>query len=276
MPSCRCVVQDCSNRSNPKLGISLHKPKTSFESQKWKAFVRTHRANFNPKGLFKICSVHFTADCFERAVHVPGTPRVTLAGAIPTICKLGEAGNSSAMSARDRRMAMKHILAVHEASNVATSQELEEDEEFDSPASGESAVQLEREPDSNEIEEMEEEVEEYAVTDPLSSSNSMQVEQTTETTPIEGSVHADMDTSNSLCSSSSMDHVSSQFLPAAASTPITPTAHENQGECSTCQDLSTENKELKKEIKVLRFKVTRLTNKLTTKSSGWRLCRRST
>ena len=47
MLSCRCVVQDCSNRSNPKLGISLHKPKTSFERQKWKAFVRTHRANFN-------------------------------------------------------------------------------------------------------------------------------------------------------------------------------------------------------------------------------------
>ena len=104
MPSCRCVVQDCSNKSNPKLGISLHKPKTSFERQKWKVFVRTHRANFNPKGLFKICSVHFTADCCERAVHVPGALRVTVAGAIPTIWKLGEAGNSSAMSARDRRM----------------------------------------------------------------------------------------------------------------------------------------------------------------------------
>ena len=38
--------------------------------------------------------------------------------------------------------AMKHILAVHEASNVATSQELEKDEEFDLPASGESAVQV--------------------------------------------------------------------------------------------------------------------------------------
>ena len=37
---------------------------------------------------------------------------------------------------------MKHILAVHEASNVATSQELEEDEEVDLPASGESAVQV--------------------------------------------------------------------------------------------------------------------------------------
>ena len=37
---------------------------------------------------------------------------------------------------------MKHILAVQEACNVATSQELEEDEEVDLPASGESAVQV--------------------------------------------------------------------------------------------------------------------------------------
>ena len=36
-------------------------------------------------------------------------------------------------------------------------------------------MKLEREPDSDDIEEMDEEVEEYAVTDPLSSSNSMQV-----------------------------------------------------------------------------------------------------
>ena len=36
-------------------------------------------------------------------------------------------------------------------------------------------MKLEREPDSDEIEEMEEEVEEYAVTGPLSSSNSMQL-----------------------------------------------------------------------------------------------------
>ena len=36
-------------------------------------------------------------------------------------------------------------------------------------------MKLEREPDSDEIEEMEEEVKEYAATDPLSSSNSTQV-----------------------------------------------------------------------------------------------------
>ena len=36
-------------------------------------------------------------------------------------------------------------------------------------------MKLERESDSDEIEEMEEEVEEYAVTDPLLFSNSMQV-----------------------------------------------------------------------------------------------------
>ena len=35
---------------------------------------------------------------------------------------------------------MKHILAEHKARNVATSQEHEDDPEFDSPASGESAM----------------------------------------------------------------------------------------------------------------------------------------
>ena len=53
MPACRCVVQDCSNKSNPRAGISLHRPKSNQEVAKWKAFVGIHRANFNPKGLFK-------------------------------------------------------------------------------------------------------------------------------------------------------------------------------------------------------------------------------
>ena len=35
---------------------------------------------------------------------------------------------------------MKHILAEHEARNVATSQQHEDDQEFDSPTSGESAM----------------------------------------------------------------------------------------------------------------------------------------
>ena len=29
MPACRCVMQDCSNKSNPRIGISLHTPKSN-------------------------------------------------------------------------------------------------------------------------------------------------------------------------------------------------------------------------------------------------------
>ena len=71
--------------------------------QKWKAFVRIHRAHFNPKRLFEIFSVHFTADCFERAIHIKGAARVTIPGAIPAIWKKNVAGKSSVMSARGQR-----------------------------------------------------------------------------------------------------------------------------------------------------------------------------
>ena len=35
--------------------------------EKWIMFVLTHRANFNPRGIFVVCSDHFTDKCFQRA-----------------------------------------------------------------------------------------------------------------------------------------------------------------------------------------------------------------
>ena len=62
MTGSRCVVQDCSNRSNHASGRSLHRsPAIKSEREKWVRFVRTHRANFNPSGTFVICS---DQDCF--------------------------------------------------------------------------------------------------------------------------------------------------------------------------------------------------------------------
>ena len=107
MPACRCVVQDCSNKSNPRIGISLHTPKSNHEMAKWKAFVRLHSSNFNPKGLFKICSVHFAPECFERPLHIEGAPRRLIAGSIPTIWKSSVEGTSSVISARSRRRVSK-------------------------------------------------------------------------------------------------------------------------------------------------------------------------
>ena len=73
--ACRCVVQDCRKKSNPRIGISLHTSKSIFELAKRKSFVRSDSSNFNPRGLFKIDSVHFESDGFERTVHLEGAPR---------------------------------------------------------------------------------------------------------------------------------------------------------------------------------------------------------
>ena len=107
MPACRCVVQDCSNKSDPQTGISLYTPKSNYELAKWKSFVRTHSSNFNPKGLFKICSVHFSSDCFERTVHIGGAPRRLITGSIPTIWKASVKSTTSAISPRSRRRVSK-------------------------------------------------------------------------------------------------------------------------------------------------------------------------
>lgn len=108
MPACRCIVQDCNNKSNPQAGISLYKPKTSKEAATWKAFVRTHRKNFNPQGPFKICSVHFVTGCFARKIHIEGAPRRTIPGAIPTTWRKSVEDNSTVMSARSRRQVSRH------------------------------------------------------------------------------------------------------------------------------------------------------------------------
>ena len=96
-----------TSQINPRIGISLHTPKSNYELAKWKSFVRTHSSNFNPKGLFKICSVHFASDCFERTVHIEGAPRRLIAGSIPTTWKPSVEGTTSAISASSRREVSK-------------------------------------------------------------------------------------------------------------------------------------------------------------------------
>lgn len=102
MPSSRCAVQGCSNRSNTKAGISLHiSPVVNSERAKWVNFVRIHRANFNPAGRFVVCSDHFGATSFERTfIGVDGVRRLK-PGACPSIWKKKQA--VSPISARSRR-----------------------------------------------------------------------------------------------------------------------------------------------------------------------------
>lgn len=44
---------------------------------------------------------------------------------------------------------------------------------------------------------------------------------------------------------------------------------ENQEQCSCCQEIIEENKELKKEVKVLKSKVTKLSNKMDNNQQQW-------
>ena len=87
MPSNRCVVQNCSNVSNPSKGIPIHQsPSNSATYAKWIRFVRMHRAKFSPQGTFVVCSEHFSPECFQR-VHMQGSRRILVPDSIPTTWK---------------------------------------------------------------------------------------------------------------------------------------------------------------------------------------------
>lgn len=86
-----------------------------------------------------------------------------------------------------------------------------------------------------------------------------------------------VDFNNPLWSSSPMEGLSNvsncelEFLPAVASTPMRQNAStiDNQVQCSSCERTIKENKELKQEVKVLKFKVTRLSNKMVHNQQQW-------
>ena len=90
MVSNRCVVQGFSNTSDIKAGVSLHKsPIDRSLSLKWKAFVSTYRAQFNPDGRFVVCSDQLLQDCFERSFYLQGF-RSLKQGSIPAIWQRSE------------------------------------------------------------------------------------------------------------------------------------------------------------------------------------------
>ena len=100
----RCVVQGCSNSSNPAAGISLHwSPANKGLYAKWKAFVCLHQKNFNPTGRFMVCSEHFNEDCFKRLFHMEGNVRRLEPGSIPTVWRKSEKSVDPPLSHRSRR-----------------------------------------------------------------------------------------------------------------------------------------------------------------------------
>ena len=83
-------MQDCPNVADRNAGFSIHKsPKSPGRLRnEWIKFVRTKRSNFNPAGRFGVCSLHFENDKFVRLIHMEGSGRRLVHGAIPTIWKL--------------------------------------------------------------------------------------------------------------------------------------------------------------------------------------------
>lgn len=100
----RCVVYGCSSVAHKATGISVHtSPLKKADLNKWKRFVRAHRANFDPPGRFGVCSSHFDDKLFSRAVHIEGQQRRLQTGAIPTIWGIERKENEQTSSDRNRR-----------------------------------------------------------------------------------------------------------------------------------------------------------------------------
>lgn len=64
-----CAVGECSLRYAD--GVSMHSfPRDITYNHQWVNFVRTCRENFVPTKFSKICSVHFTSDCYPSSYAV--------------------------------------------------------------------------------------------------------------------------------------------------------------------------------------------------------------
>ena len=73
-------------RGDVRKGISIHScPRSTSLRNRWISFVRIHRDQFKPTGVFVVCSEHFAQDCFERAMHIPGQRRFLKSGSVPSI-----------------------------------------------------------------------------------------------------------------------------------------------------------------------------------------------
>ena len=118
----RCVVFGCSNTSNSKKGIALHRipfvndtrPEAKKRRKAWVDFVKRKRKNWVPSASSEVCSKHFKEDDFvcrftgEMGVSNSDTPLLvapTLKRDNIGICvwpsKLNE--TETVLSERDRR-----------------------------------------------------------------------------------------------------------------------------------------------------------------------------
>ena len=90
----RCVAFNCSNEPNSEL--SLHKwPTDKVQADAWRRFVSNKRKDWKPSSESRLCSKHFTKDCFENQLQFSfGHCKKLLLrpGAVPTIHILSHSG----------------------------------------------------------------------------------------------------------------------------------------------------------------------------------------
>ena len=90
----RCIAGGCSNTR--KDGVSLHQwPDDPKFSRLWTNAVKNTRSDFiNPTKSTRLCSAHFTEDCFEAQTAIAKSMGLKMksfikADAVPTIFKSG-------------------------------------------------------------------------------------------------------------------------------------------------------------------------------------------
>lgn len=102
----RCVAKGCSNTR--KDGVSLHLwPEDPRFARLWTNAVKNTRSDFsNPPSSSRLCSVHFTEDCFEAQSIIAkrlGLEMKTImkADAVPTIFRSGPPLNKRQLQEED-------------------------------------------------------------------------------------------------------------------------------------------------------------------------------
>lgn len=90
----RCVAFNCSNvptktNNNGKDNVCLHKwPTDKSQADAWRRFVCSKRKDWKPSSVSRLCSKHFTEDCFENMLQFSTGHSKMLRlrpGAIPTV-----------------------------------------------------------------------------------------------------------------------------------------------------------------------------------------------
>ena len=80
-----CVIQDCSNKLNPQVWISLRAAKLNYELAECKPVVGNHTVLTSTPRSYLLSSVCiFAPDCFEQTFHIEGASIRLITCAIPT------------------------------------------------------------------------------------------------------------------------------------------------------------------------------------------------